>query len=122
MVCVRVRPLHPEIELGHEHIVTSTEKDLTVKSELHHDVKSQFDAVLQDVNQNAVFRTAVMPTLPHFLNGYNCTVFTYGQTGSGKTFTMFGPNINNKQREQQKPKIYHRNRFSSVTDSQSLQQ
>ncbi len=45
-VFVRVRPLHPEIELGHEHIITSTEKELTVKSELHHDVKSQFDVVL----------------------------------------------------------------------------
>lgn len=101
MVCVRVRPLHPEIELGHEHIISSTEKELTVKSELHHDVKSQFDVILQDVNQSTVFRTAVIPTLPHFLNGYNCTVFTYGQTGSGKTFTMFGPNIANKQREQQ---------------------
>ena len=57
----------------------------------------------------------VQPLLPNFLNGFNCTVYTYGQTGSGKTYTMFGPTIANKHRkEQERPKIVHRNRFSSV--------
>ena len=26
------------------------------------------------------------------VEGYNTTIFAYGQTGSGKTHTMFGPN------------------------------
>ena len=92
-MAVRVRPLNGETELGHEHIITSTEKDVTVRSELHHEIKSSFDFVLQDQSQSSVFSKVIAPVLPHFLNGYNCTVFTYGQTGSGKTYTMFGPQI-----------------------------
>lgn len=115
-VAVRVRPLHPELELGHAHIITQTgPTQLTVKSELYHDLQSQFDAVLFESTQFTVFTQVVQPLLPNFLNGFNCTVYTYGQTGSGKTYTMFGPTIANKHRkEQERPKIVHRNRFSTI--------
>ena len=76
---MRVRPLTLDTELGHEHIITAQgDKELTVKSELHHELKSTFDSVLLDQSQHQVFTKVVQPVLPHFLNGYNCTVFTYG--------------------------------------------
>ena len=56
--------------------------------------------------------------MPQFLNGYNCTVFTYGQTGSGKTYTMFGPQIANRQlKEEVKSKIVNRHRFSEIENT-----
>ena len=51
-VAVRVRPLHPELELGHAHIITQTgPTQLTVKSELYHDLQSSFDAVMFEASQ-----------------------------------------------------------------------
>jgi chromosomal replication initiation ATPase DnaA len=55
--------------------------------------------------------------LPHFLGGFNCTVFTYGQTGSGKTYTMFGAHAAQnpaKAKVGPKQKIKLRNRFSEA--------
>jgi hypothetical protein len=47
-VAVRVRPLHVVTELGHENII-EVEKDLiTVKSDLHHDLKTRYDIVLSN--------------------------------------------------------------------------
>ena len=79
--------------------------------------------MLKDVSQLDVYSQVVTPLLPHFLNGYNCTIFTYGQTGSGKTYTMFGPQIANRQRrEEQKQTIVHRNRFASENENAIMQQ
>jgi hypothetical protein len=54
-VAVRVRPLHPQIELGHEHVIQTFEKHITVKSDLHHDLKATFDVVLDEYSQTEVF-------------------------------------------------------------------
>lgn len=87
---VRVRPLHGVTELGHEHVISCFDRQISVKSGLYHDLKTSFDQVLDEVSQEEVYRKVVAPMIPQFLQGFNSTVFTYGQTGSGKTFTMFG--------------------------------
>lgn len=75
---MRVRPLHVVTELGHENII-EVEKDLiTVKSDLHHDLKTKYDIVLSNSSQLEVFDRVVAPIVPYFYNGFNCTVFSYG--------------------------------------------
>ena len=71
--------------------------------------------VLFECSQSKVYDSVVAPMLPHFLDGFNCTIFTYGQTGSGKTYTMFGAHAAQnptKTKVLTKPKLKHRNRFS----------
>ena len=47
-----MRPLNMEMELGHAHvIVADSPTQITIKSELHHDLKSTFDHVLMEVPQ-----------------------------------------------------------------------
>jgi hypothetical protein len=59
-VAVRVRPLHPELELGHGHVIISNgNTQLTVKSELHHDLRSAFDHVLLEKSQQQVYNQVV---------------------------------------------------------------
>ena len=111
-----MRPLHPDLELGHENVISQPlQNQIQVKSDLHYDMRSQFDFVFNNASQDEVYEQAVLKMLPQFLNGYNSTIFTYGQTGSGKTFTMFGPQIANRQPRQREPnQINHRNRFSET--------
>lgn len=77
-VAVRVRPLHPSSELGHEHVITTFDRQISVKSGIHHDLKTSFDRIMDESTQEQVFADIVRPIIPQFLNGYNCTVFTYG--------------------------------------------
>ena len=120
-VAVRVRPLHPVTELGHEHVITTFDRQISVKSGIHHDLKTSFDKIMDESSQEEVFDQIVRPIIPQFLNGYNCTVFTYGQTGSGKTYTMFGgqaaeaPYRKQDSMTTSKSKIRPRNRFTEDT-------
>ena len=61
---MRVRPLHPKIELGHEHVIQTFEKHITVKSDIHHDLKAAFDVVLDEYSQAEVFDQVVAPIVP----------------------------------------------------------
>ena len=73
--------------------------------------------ILYECSQSKVFDSVVAPMLPHFLSGFNCTVFTYGQTGSGKTYTMFGAHAAQnptKAKPGPKQKITVRNRFAEA--------
>jgi chromosomal replication initiation ATPase DnaA len=54
----------------------------------------QFDGVLENVSQEAVYGAAGADAVEAVLSGYNATVFCYGQTGAGKTFTMSGDGRN----------------------------
>ncbi len=47
-VAVRVRPLHVVTELGHENIIEVDKDQITVKSDLSHDLKAKYDIVLSN--------------------------------------------------------------------------
>lgn len=77
-VAVRVRPLHPVTELGHENTITVRENFISVKSDLHHDMKTKYDIIMHHNDQADVYNKVVQPIVPFFINGFNCTIFTYG--------------------------------------------
>lgn len=55
-VAIRVRPLHPELELGHENVISQPlQNQIQVKSDLHYDMRSQFDYVFNNATQDEVY-------------------------------------------------------------------
>lgn len=48
----------------------------------------KFDNVIDESNQNDVYRLLVEPLVEKVIEGFNCTFLTTGQSGSGKTYTM----------------------------------
>ncbi|KAJ3181557.1 Kinesin-like protein kif9 [Gaertneriomyces sp. JEL0708] len=58
----------------------------------------QYDNILHNVSQEAVYEECVRDILKNVLEGYNGTILAYGQTGAGKTFTMTGATENYKHR------------------------
>lgn len=48
----------------------------------------KFDYVIDESNQNDVYRLLVEPLVEQVIEGFNCTLLTTGQSGSGKTYTM----------------------------------
>jgi len=52
-VAVRIRPLHPRTELGHDNIVTIEPnlRTLRVKSGIYHDMRSTYDTLLPEYNE-----------------------------------------------------------------------
>lgn len=77
-VGVRVRNLNRTTELGHENVAICEGNEIRIKFGLYHDVKASFDLVFDEATQAEVFDQIVEPLIPHYLQGYNCTVFTYG--------------------------------------------
>eukprot|EP00753_Platysulcus_tardus_P000844 PLAT10746.2.p1 GENE.PLAT10746.2~~PLAT10746.2.p1 ORF type:complete len:779 (+),score=278.38 PLAT10746.2:1118-3454(+) len=51
----------------------------------------QFDAVMRNATQEAVFQSCAAELVEDVVSGFNATLMAYGQTGAGKTHTMSGP-------------------------------
>jgi len=52
-----------------------------------------------------VYEAAASHVVGQAISGYNSTILAYGQTGSGKTFTMYGPDILNKDQKGIIPRV-----------------
>ena len=50
----------------------------------------QFDGILENASQEAVYAAAAADAADAALAGVNATLLCYGQTGAGKTYTMCG--------------------------------
>eukprot|EP00760_Papus_ankaliazontas_P003789 PhM_4_TR11648/c0_g1_i1/m.68260/K11498/CENPE; centromeric protein E len=91
-VCVRVRPLRPEIHESGTAWEISTQNH-TIQQRSNPDVRFTFDHIFSPTEDTtAVYKRMVEHTvLRNVLSGFNATAFVYGQTGSGKSHTMLGP-------------------------------
>ena len=79
-------------ELGNARAVAiiNQGRGIRIRDGQFHDLEVEYDHVFDEHSTQEDIFSAVSGVVTHFLNGFNCTIFTYGQTGSGKTYTMFG--------------------------------
>jgi len=105
-VAVRTRPTasfasqNIQIDLDKKTIDVHIPRDSSqgIINNQQEDWKFQFNEILHNSSQEAVYDSMSRQLVQSVVQGYNGTILAYGQTGAGKTYTMSGTANNYKYR------------------------